>query len=390
MGVTSNWCHPQGHHARRPPTTVPKTKKRSAISCYGLGAKESRIFDSFTPTEIPDRNKPSDIWDAFQTYFDPKTIFWLARPQLHKMWQNPDELINSFVTSLRILGQKCNFKDMNVLDEQLIDEVIKGSYNIPIHKKLLEHDVKTVTLPKCVDMACTSGATHTQLLQLSIGGGETTIASMWQSQTSAHNPLVVPPVPAGLSNPVGGRGSCVSFVEAATTSITFAQHGTKFTSVVKVVVVRIQFAQKICIKKVAKSQQLSDLNRWKHWSVTFDEGLNLMDDIPSDDDSCGDYTLGAPNNQKSPPTHGESEGDKKPSCGIERYRIINVKYVAEQLDAGCLACSQQPLTLSDIRDEQVKGIACTWYAECRACGAICHVHTSKQHAKNNKNPGFTT
>ena len=23
MGVTSNWCHPQGHHARRPPTTVP-------------------------------------------------------------------------------------------------------------------------------------------------------------------------------------------------------------------------------------------------------------------------------------------------------------------------------------------------------------------------------
>ena len=23
MGVTSNWCHLQGHHARRPPTTVP-------------------------------------------------------------------------------------------------------------------------------------------------------------------------------------------------------------------------------------------------------------------------------------------------------------------------------------------------------------------------------
>ena len=23
MGVTSSWCYPQGHHARRPPTTVP-------------------------------------------------------------------------------------------------------------------------------------------------------------------------------------------------------------------------------------------------------------------------------------------------------------------------------------------------------------------------------
>ena len=23
MGVASNWCHPQGHHARKPPTTIP-------------------------------------------------------------------------------------------------------------------------------------------------------------------------------------------------------------------------------------------------------------------------------------------------------------------------------------------------------------------------------
>ena len=29
MGVTSNWCHPQGHHARRPPTTVPIFLRRS-------------------------------------------------------------------------------------------------------------------------------------------------------------------------------------------------------------------------------------------------------------------------------------------------------------------------------------------------------------------------
>ena len=30
MGVTSNWCHPQGHHARRPPTTVPARHQHSA------------------------------------------------------------------------------------------------------------------------------------------------------------------------------------------------------------------------------------------------------------------------------------------------------------------------------------------------------------------------
>ena len=31
MGVTSNWCHPQGHHARRPPTTVPCLDKVWAV-----------------------------------------------------------------------------------------------------------------------------------------------------------------------------------------------------------------------------------------------------------------------------------------------------------------------------------------------------------------------
>ena len=96
-----------------------------------------------------------------------------------------------------------------------------------------------------------------------------------------------------------------------------------------------QIAWKICIKKVvAKSQRLSDLNRQKYGKVTFDEALNLLDNIPSDDDSCGDLTLGALNNQESPPTRGDSEGDKKPSCGIEGSRIVDVKCVAEQLDPG--------------------------------------------------------
>ena len=149
---------------------------------------------------------------------------------------------------------------------------------------------------------------------------------------------------------------------------------------------RGKFASK---KVVAKSQRLSDLNRQKHGKVTFDEALNILDDIPSDDDSCGDLTLSALNNQESPPTRGDSEGDKKPSCGIEGSRIIDVKCVAEQLDAGCLACSK-PLTLSDIRNEQMKGIACIWHVECSACGAIRHVHTSKRHVvKNNNKKSWT-
>ena len=153
-----------------------------------LGPQGVEVFDNFTPAEIPDRNKPSDVWDAFETYFEPKTNFRLARFQLRDMRQNPGEPIDSFVTRLRILGQKCNFKDTTELDDQLIDQVIKGSNNIAVRKKLLEHDAKTLTLPKCIDVARTSEATHAQMLQLGIGGGEATIASMRQSHTPAHKP----------------------------------------------------------------------------------------------------------------------------------------------------------------------------------------------------------
>ena len=72
--------------------------------------------------------------------------------QLRNMRQNPGEPIDSFVTRLRILGQKSIFKDTTELDDQLIDQVIKGSNR----KKLLEHNAKTLTLPKCIDVARTS------------------------------------------------------------------------------------------------------------------------------------------------------------------------------------------------------------------------------------------
>ena len=40
MGVTSNWCHPQGHHARRPPTTVPLQQGTGVpVAVHGLSTR---------------------------------------------------------------------------------------------------------------------------------------------------------------------------------------------------------------------------------------------------------------------------------------------------------------------------------------------------------------
>ena len=71
MGVASNWCHPQGHHARRPPTTVHshhKEKPPGKATPYELpflrvndtnalpgDQRIQRIFGLFSETVFPQR-----------------------------------------------------------------------------------------------------------------------------------------------------------------------------------------------------------------------------------------------------------------------------------------------------------------------------------------------
>ena len=56
MGVTSNWCQPQGHHARRPPTTVPKRSQEKTFQYH-----RSKEKVTISP------NGP-DIWMAVNFY----------------------------------------------------------------------------------------------------------------------------------------------------------------------------------------------------------------------------------------------------------------------------------------------------------------------------------
>ena len=75
---------------------------------------------------FPDQNNLPAVWDSFQTYFEPKSNFRLARFQLRDMRQETNESIDDFITPLRVQSQKCHFGDLACTDDAILDHIIKG------------------------------------------------------------------------------------------------------------------------------------------------------------------------------------------------------------------------------------------------------------------------
>lgn len=127
-----------------------------------MGQKAVEIFDWTHLTEAQ-KKSPAAVWEAFTSYFEPKSNFRLARFQLREIMQRPDEPIDSYITRLRVQAQRCNFEGAT-FDDNLIDQVIKGTAHIAVRKKLIDQDPKTLTLDKATDLARTCEATQSQLL----------------------------------------------------------------------------------------------------------------------------------------------------------------------------------------------------------------------------------
>ena len=131
-----------------------------------LGPKAIEIYDNWSHLTDDQKKNPSCVWDAFSQYFEPKSNFRLSRFQLRDMKQESKESVDSFVTRLKVQARKCNFKDNNALEDNLIDQLIKGVAHVSVQKKLLDQDPKVLTLDKATDFARIFEATQSQLLQL--------------------------------------------------------------------------------------------------------------------------------------------------------------------------------------------------------------------------------
>ncbi|KAG1704766.1 hypothetical protein GQR58_003952 [Nymphon striatum] len=131
-----------------------------------MGPQAVEIFDNWTHLSALQMAQPFAVWEAFSAYFEPKSNFRLARFQLRDMKQNQGEPIDSFVTRLKVQARKCNFTDQVALEDNLIDQIIKGIAHTHVQKRVLDQDPYTLTLDQAVGCARTFEATQAQLQQL--------------------------------------------------------------------------------------------------------------------------------------------------------------------------------------------------------------------------------
>ena len=150
-------------------TPAYSSKPNSELVKYilvSMGPQAIELFDNWTLTE-EQRHNPQDVWSAFQNYFEPKSNFRLARFQLRDLVQQANESIDTYVNRLKVQAQKCNFSSTNVQEDNIIDQIIKGTHHAAIRKQLLDHDPSKLTLNKVLDFARTFEATQSQLQQFS-------------------------------------------------------------------------------------------------------------------------------------------------------------------------------------------------------------------------------
>ena len=80
---------------------------------------------------------------------------------------------------------------------------------------------------------------------------------------------------------------------------------------------------------------------------------------------------------------GTSNSDKTPKFVIEGCRIVDLKYVQEQMTGGCSVC-QKTLKLDNVINETRQGLASLLYIQCE-CETTNKIFTSKHHFLNDTN-----
>jgi hypothetical protein len=82
------------------------------------------------------------------------------------MKQQHQEPVDKFLTRLRSQAAKCNFGTPNAVDDNILDQLIKGTSHTQVRKKLLDSNPATLKLDNAVEFSRTFEATEAHLQQL--------------------------------------------------------------------------------------------------------------------------------------------------------------------------------------------------------------------------------
>ena len=114
------------------------------------GEKGLDMYNSWTFTKEGDKKKPDVIFEKFENQLEPKTSHRIHRYALQGMRQERHEPVDDFVSRIKNLAAKCQFRDDI--------EVVWGSKKPDVQKSLITRD-KTLTLAAAIEIARSHEAT---------------------------------------------------------------------------------------------------------------------------------------------------------------------------------------------------------------------------------------
>ena len=129
------------------------------------GEKGLDIYNSWAFTKMEDRTKPAIIFERFENKLEPKTSHQIHRYTLQGMQQEQGEPVNDFISRLKNLAAKCQFRDSAEVEDRVLDQLIWGSRNPDVQKSLISRD-KSLTLAAATETARSHEATSKHMKTL--------------------------------------------------------------------------------------------------------------------------------------------------------------------------------------------------------------------------------
>ena len=116
------------------------------------GEKGLDIYNSWAFTKEEDRKKPDVIFKRFENQLEPKTSHRIHRYTLQGIRQEQGEPVDDFISRLKNLAAKCQFRDNAEIEDRVLDQLIWGSRHRDVQRSLISRD-KSLTLEAAIEIA---------------------------------------------------------------------------------------------------------------------------------------------------------------------------------------------------------------------------------------------
>ena len=248
-----------------------RNDKRRAILLSIIGSPTYTLLRNLVSPSKPTEKSYQDLVSVLKEHYQPTTSTTVERYKFHTRVRKPHENVSEFVSELKKLAEKCEFKD--TLNDMLKDKLVAGINDEKIQKRLLIE--KDLTFEKACNIAVTQELASKDIHVLQTPTNTATVnkvASSHDKSTFASKAQPKPPRPNNPSNKQCFRCGDKSHTAPKCKFINAKCH---YCS-------KIGHIERVCLSKKRESQPQSQSNRRKQ------TGANVVD-VEPESSSVDDY-----------------------------------------------------------------------------------------------------